>query len=702
MAKLIYKVGDRHGLIYRGVLFLATVAVLILLFPQEAKFKYEYDSAKPWKYDDLYAPFEFAIQKSENQLTQERQELLDRVRPFYFRDDDITDQQSIDFRKALEANWDDCSYKAKDGLLNLGQRRKDSLALERHFTAGDKLLRKVFKTGIVQLDDAHEEKPEEYTLTLYYDRDAEEVELGELHSVQSAFKYLEKKVKKLKEVDEDFLLEHLSEVLTHNVFYDAAKTEQTRTSVVAKAKISLTRGKVERGEKIVGRGEIVTADVLQKLNSLKEEYQEKLGGSKNYFLILSGQVLLSILLILALFFFLNLFRKEILATPKKLLFILFLIVMMVGIGKICLNVSFFDIYIVPLCLLPIIIRAFYDTILALFVHVITTLILSFFAPNAYEFVFIHLIAGTLLVLSIGSLRKRAQFFFFVLIIFGSYALTYLGLAVIQEGSLDQIQWDTFAWLGGNAGLALLAYPLIYVFEKVFGFISEVTLMELSDTNNPLLRELTSLAPGTFQHTLQVANLAEDAIYEIGGNALLVRVGALYHDIGKMQKPMYFIENQTGVNPHDELAYDESARIIINHVLDGIELAKRYNLPDEIIDFIRTHHGTTRTEYFYRMKVKEMGDESLVNAEEFTYPGPLPYSKETAVLMMADSVEAASRSLKEYSVEAIDGLVEGIINHQMGLQQFANADITLKDITRIKKMFKRKLMNIYHVRVEYPK
>jgi putative nucleotidyltransferase with HDIG domain len=351
---------------------------------------------------------------------------------------------------------------------------------------------------------------------------------------------------------------------------------------------------------------------------------------------------------------------------------------------------------------PIILRAFYDTILAFFVHIIATLLISFFAPSGYEFVFLHLIAGSLLVFSIVNLRRRAQFFLFVAVIFFSYALTYLGIAVVQEGNLQQINWIQFAWFAGNAGLSLLAYPLIYVFEKLFGFISEITLMELSDTNNPLLRDLTSQAPGTFQHTLQVANLAEDAIFEIGGNALLVRVGALYHDIGKMEQPMYYIENQSGVNPHDELAYEESARIIVDHVIKGIELARRYKLPDEVTDFIRTHHGTTRTEYFYRMKVKELGDESLVNAEDYTYPGPLPYSKETAVLMMADSVEAASRSLKEYNAESIDKLVEGIIGHQLNLQQFINADITLKDITKIKKMFKRKLMNIYHVRVEYPK
>lgn len=701
MSEIIQKVGDKHGVIYRIVLFVITVAILVALFPQEAKFKYQYDHARPWAYDDLVSPLEFAIKKSEGELQADRNKVLDRVYPYYFRNDDIYNQQLKDFSTLITENWDDCSYKS-DGVFNFRKNKKDSVAWANHYAEGKKLLKKVFKTGIIKRDAEHVEEGDRFLITLYFDKDAEERELQELHSLQTAYKYLEKKVKKLKGVDKEFMMKYLGQVLVHNVFYDEDKTEFNREHALSEAKIQSTRGMVRKNEKIVGRGEIVTPDVFQKLESLKEEYQRKIGGSKDQWLILGGQALLSSLLILSLFFFLNLFRKEILATPKKLIFVIFLLLFMVTLMWAGTLSKVLDIYIVPLCLIPIIVRAFYDTILALFMHVITTLILSFFASSGYEFVFLHLIAGSLLVFSIVNLRRRAQFFLFVLIIFCSYALTYLGIAVIQEGDLNNIDWWKFAWFGGNAALSLLAYPLIYLFEKLFGFISEITLMELSDTNNPLLRDLNSQAPGTFQHTLQVANLAEDAIFEIGGNALLVRVGALYHDIGKMERPMYFIENQSGVNPHDELSYEESAKIIIDHVINGIELARRYKLPDEITDFIRTHHGTTRTEYFYRMTVKEAEDESLVDASVFTYPGPLPYSKETAVLMMADSVEAASRSLKEYTAENIDKLVEGIINHQMNLQQFINADITLKDITKIKKMFKRKLMNIYHVRVEYPK
>lgn len=284
----------------------------------------------------------------------------------------------------------------------------------------------------------------------------------------------------------------------------------------------------------------------------------------------------------------------------------------------------------------------------------------------------------------------------------AYSLSYSGISVIQEGKFTNIDWTIIAWFGASAGLTLFSYPLIYLFEKIFGFTSDVSLMELADINSPLLRELALRAPGTFQHSLQVANLAEEAILAVGGSSLLVRTGALYHDIGKMEMPMYFIENQyTGVNPHDELSFEDSAKIITGHVNKGIEIAKKNNLPDALIDFIRTHHGTTKAQYFYLSFLKSFPDQE-VDESIFRYPGPIPFSKETAVLMMADSVEAASRSLKKYDAEIIGELVEKVIDRQIEQNQFANADITFKNINSIKKIFKKKLLNIHHLRIEYPK
>jgi putative nucleotidyltransferase with HDIG domain len=352
-------------------------------------------------------------------------------------------------------------------------------------------------------------------------------------------------------------------------------------------------------------------------------------------------------------------------------------------------------------MIPIVLRAFFDVRLAMFLHITAVFIISFIVPNPFEFVFLQVFAGILLLYGISNLQRRSQFFNSAIVIFISYSVTYFGINVVQEGSLAGVNWYTYAWFGGNAMLSLFAFPLIYMFEKMFGFLSDISLLEIANSNNPLLRELNENAPGTFQHSLQVANLAEEAIRHIGGDALLVRAGALYHDVGKMKRPQYFIENQnTDYNPHDDLPPAESAAIIIDHVIAGIEMAKKHGLPDQIIDFIRTHHGLMKVEYFYRREVQVMG-ESNVSVEDFTYPGPLPFSKETAVLMMADGVEAASKSLKDVNEAKIDNLVESMIDHQLNSGQFEFADITLRQIRDIKTMFKRKLRSIYHVRVEYP-
>jgi hypothetical protein len=358
-------------------------------------------------------------------------------------------------------------------------------------------------------------------------------------------------------------------------------------------------------------------------------------------------------------------------------------------------------YVVPFALIPIIIKTFYDARLALFIHIITVLLVGFFAPNGFEFVFLSFIAGIIAIFSLTNLYRRGKLFLSAGLVILTYSFVYFGLAITQEGNFSGIEYRNFLYFAFNGSLILLAFPLIYLFEKIFGFVSDLTLMELSDSNQKLLRNLAEKAPGTFQHSLQVANLAEEAIRKIGGNPLLVRTGALYHDIGKMNNPVYFIENQrTGFNPHDMHEFDESANIIISHVKDGVELAKKHSLPDQLIDFIRTHHGTTKVQYFYRSYIKKFPDKD-VDVNMFTYPGPKPYSKEMAVLMMADSVEAASRSLSDINEEKIGILVESIISDQMNDGQFDYVDINFKDITEIKTLFKDKLMNIYHARIKYP-
>jgi putative nucleotidyltransferase with HDIG domain len=382
-------------------------------------------------------------------------------------------------------------------------------------------------------------------------------------------------------------------------------------------------------------------------------------------------------------------------------FILLIYILVVGLVKVSVYDLSLSQHLVPMLIFPLIIRAFFDLRLAIFIHILNVVLTSSLVTNPFEFIVLQIIAGLVVLFSLRNLRRRSQFFMTALIIFFVYSLIYLNIEIFKVGEIEMVDWKSLRFFAANALITLLAYPLIYLFEKIFGFLSDLTLIEMTDMSNKLLRDLAEKAPGTFQHSLQVANLAEAAIHEIGGHELLVRVGALYHDIGKMKNPMFFIENQVhGINPHDELSYDESSQIIIQHVLDGISLAKKANLPDQIIDFIRTHHGSTRVEYFYRSYKIENPD-SEVDESMFSYPGPKPYSKETAVLMMADGVEAASRSMKSYNSESIENLVHSIVNSLMEKDQFSNANVTFRDISVVKKIFIKMLINVYHVRIEYP-
>ncbi len=358
-------------------------------------------------------------------------------------------------------------------------------------------------------------------------------------------------------------------------------------------------------------------------------------------------------------------------------------------------------FVVPYVILPIIITAFLGSRFAIVSYIITILILSFFAANSFEFFYTQFTAGFIAVFTVKDLSKRADIFRTSLWVFLTYMLVYVSMLFVQEGSLESFSFIFMEYIAGSSILLLLSFPIIFIYEKLFGIITNLSLLELSNANNELLLELSQKAPGTFQHSMQVANLASDVMHEIGGDALLVRTGAMYHDIGKTKNPMYFIENQrSGINPHDELAYEESARIIIGHVLDGIEMARKARLPEQIIDFIRTHHGTRRVEYFYRLE-KKLNPGVEVDKSEFTYHGPVPFSKETAVVMMADSVEAASKSLKQPTEQSINDLVDMIIQDYMDNDQFVNANITMKDINIAKKVLKKRLLSINHVRIAYP-
>lgn len=687
MKNLISFIRHSHPEIYKGILFLIAVAMIVYIFPKQGKFKYEFQNlkGKPWLHEDLIAPFDFAIRKSEDELRQEKAEIIKNAKPYFKFDADVVSKKKSQLKQDLLANWGN---------------QKSKYVQDKTLATAYKIIDSIYSKGIIEPTIITDNKANDFSIYVVNNNVAEEHELRDFYTITSAYDYIKQQLSNNSAVDSKVLLPLLENSIAYSIFYDKATSDKILKQSIED--ISPSRDIILKEQSIISKGEIIDAQKFQILESLKAEYEGEAGSYGDYMFIILGQILIITLCLSVLVVFLAFFRKDIFIDNAKITFILILIILQVLMARFAVGSSSFSIFILPFCILPVITRAFYDTRVALFVHLVTVLIISFMAPDRFEFAFIQLLGGMVTIFSIVNMRNRSQIFISSGIIFLTYSAAYIGLTIIQEGGRDTLAWQDFAWFGISALLTLFSYPLIFVFEKLFGFISDVSLLELSDTNGKLLRELASRAPGTFQHSLQVANLAEEAIYTIGGNALLVRTGALYHDIGKMEMPMYFIENQAnGVNPHDDLSFDESAAIIISHVIKGIEIAKKNNLPEQIIDFIRTHHGTSVTGYFYRSFQNAFPEETIDEAK-FHYPGPIPFSKETAVLMMADSVEAASRSMKKYDVESIDTLVEKIINTQIDQNQFMNSDITFKDINTLKKIFKKKLMNVYHVRVEYPR
>jgi putative nucleotidyltransferase with HDIG domain len=676
----------KHELIFKILLFIAAIAVVVLLLPKEGKFKYEFQKNKPWVHEDLLAPFDFAINKTEEEIASEKS-LIEQNQILYFN----------------------VNYKVKESVLNeyqswIHQNWKDSLNIvdkELCVKQGTKYLETIYSIGVVEIIDEIEGKEKSYSILLMNEENVgEEIEIGDLFTIKKAYDFIADDLKKQEAINTNILLSGIENTIQHNIKYDAALTQKDLENELLN--VSLVKGGVYEKEKIISTGELVIEEKYAVLESLKSEYESKLGTSNQSIWVVFGQIIIVLLLFYAIYIFLKNIKPKVFNNNMDIGFISIIVIGFVALTLLVLKFETISVYVIPYCIIPLLIRTFFGNRLALFIYIISIYLISFIVPNSFEFVVLESITGIITLFTVLNVNKRAELFYTSFLIFVIFSFSYLGLSLLQEGNIDTITWSKFGWFGMAAGFTLLTYPLIYLFEKVFGYISDVTLLELSDTNNKLLRELNLKAPGTFQHSLQVSNLAEEAIREIGGNPLLVRAGALYHDIGKMLAPAYFIENQTtGVNPHDELGYEESADIVINHVIKGIEIAKENNLPEQVIDFIRTHHGTTKTQYFLRMFKKDH-PEIDINNEIFQYPGPIPYSKETAVLMMADSVEAASRSLKTYDTDTINRLVEGIIDSQVNEKQFINTDITFNDVTTLKNLFVKKMMNIYHVRIEYPK
>ena len=703
MKKFVENIRNRHDRLYKAFLFLASIAFIVFLLPREVSFKYEFQKNKAWHYDNLYAPFDLPILRNGSDIQSEKAN-IEAHKTLYFKYNDAKAQQQITlFDQLLERALKDENPEPSSARNKELYVEKMTVLKKHYFDLGSEVLRNIYKKGLVELSDELDKLNDSSAFYVIKNNVVASAFYKEdVFTLKSAFQFSENSLQSYF-AESELLLPVIELVLQKdaaNIVYDAAKTQMILNNDVSKLEVEAI-GIISEGQSIIKRGDIVDQQKLSMLTSYKVKYEEQTLETNKKWMVMLAQILLISIVIGSYSVFLFLFRPEIFNNNRHLVFLLLLMVLFVLATSVILHFDRLNVYLIPFCLIPIVIRSFFDTRTAFFAHIITMMIIGFMVSDSFNFVFSQFISGIVAIFGFVNYRKRAQLFITSGLIFLTYSAIFFAIALLQEGDVSVLSGRDFMWFAISAAFTMFAFPMIYAFEKLFGLISDITLLELADTNNTLLRELSLKAPGTFQHSLQVANLAEAAIFKVGGNALLIRTAAMYHDIGKMERPMYFIENQaTGVNPHHELSTEESARIIIQHVIQGIEIAKKHRLPEQIIDFIRTHHGTTRAEFFYRKAKEEFPDETP-DEHLYTYPGPIPFSKESAVLMMADSVEAASRALKEVNSEKIEQLVDRVINKQIEGQQFVNADITLKEISQIKKILKKMLMNIYHVRIEYP-
>ena len=663
------------------LVFLVAIVLVCWLMPRTGKFKYEYQLSKPWQHETLYAPFDFPIYKDNETLMAETEAASAKVKPiFVFNEEQMSASRNALYN-AFEAKWDDHGGFDKDANMDYLFSVYDSIE----------------DRGIVAYDNATANLTASTEVSVIRNKVMRTARYGDFYTMNDATDAVANIMQQTeKGMNQKMLSELLNGALRQNVFYDAELTKLEVDKAVSS--VSLTYGMVQKDEKVVTEGELVDAHTYNVLNSLQREYTSRsMSGDE------STRVLLSQLFLVALVFTLmglygNKLHHKVFSDLKSLVLLLTLMLIIILPSFLLVKVVPGLIYMMPVCLLAIMVGSFFNLRLAFSTQVFAVMLISLVVPNPFQFIFMQLVATVLTVFSMSNNRAHHRFIQSAVFVFVGYLLVYLAFTFLSTSEVD---WSEVFLLLMNALLTLLAQPLILMFERIFGIPTSLSLLDLSNTNSPLLRELATTAPGTFQHSIQVANLCEEVLFEIGGDTVLARTGALYHDVGKIKNPMYFTENQHGAySPHNDLSNTESAEIIISHVTDGIEMAHKNHIPERIIDFIRTHHGTRRTDYFYINEQKAHPDEEI-DPTPFTYHGPEPFSRETAVLMMADSIEAASHSLKEPDEKKISDLVDNIINKQMEAGQFLNTDLTLHDIETCRKVLKKKLMNIYHVRIAYP-
>jgi putative nucleotidyltransferase with HDIG domain len=662
------------------VYFIVVTLLILFLFPREGKFHYSFVEGRPWQYGLLTAPFDFPVYKTDAEVKSEQDTIARNFQPYFQMDVEIANKQTDRF------NVDFGNRFVQDGELDYKR------YLER-------ALRDIYETGIVSIADYQFLKDNRCNgLMVFRNNIAEPRQADEIFTIKSAYaKLLDNCPHYLSpDVLRTF---NLNNYLHENMQYDEDTSEKVKQDMFQK--ISPSSGMVQTGEKIVDRGEIVDANTFNILRSLKlisEKQSETVNRQVGF---LSGTFVLVGGLMACFFFFFYFLRRKIYENLRDIVFALFMVSLFTVLTEICVSHGFFNIYIIPYTIIPIVVRTFFDSRTAQMTHLIVILICALMIPLAFEFILLQYIVCLVAIYVLKDLTQRSELIKCAIYILIAYVLVYLGLLLFHDGDLSKMDWNMILYFGINFLFVMFTYPFIYILERLFGYISNVTLVELSDINIPVLRQLSETCPGTFQHSLQVSMLGAAAATKVGANPQLIRTGALYHDLGKMMNPNYFVENKIeGLNPHENLTLEQSARIITSHVPEGVKIAGKHNIPEAIVKFIKTHHGKGKAKYFYNsFKNKYPG--VAIDEEAFTYSGSNPDTKETAILMMADSVEAASRSLNDYTEESIRRLVNRIIDSQIADGLLNEAPLTFMNITTIKNIFVERLLSVYHSRISYP-
>lgn len=658
---------------------IVVVLLLVYFLPRETKFGYEYEQGRPWRYNSLIATFDFPVYKTPDEVKAERDSALSQFQPFYTEDVQIAQRQIAAFETAWRAGrFGDVPAHCLNHV--------------------DKMLRGVYDAGIVPSADLSQMAKERTPgVRVVEGTEAVTRPITELYSTRSAYEYIVY-ADTINFPRELLARCNINEYLSPNLSIDSAKTSAVREDLLAA--VSPASGMVQSGQRIIDRGEIISAEQYKILQSFERETVRRNDPSKGMWQVVTGQVIFVLCVIVAFVFYLRLFRREYLRSPHSILLLSSLIAIFPLITYAMVDQKFLNVYMVPYAMVPIFVRIFMDSRTAFMTMVCSVILSSLALHSNYEFVIVQFMSGMTAIYALRDLTERSQLLRVALAVFVTSSAIMLGYDLSQGIEFSHLDRSMYVYNAVNGVLLLFAYPLLYMIEKLFGFTSSVTLVELSNTNNSVLRRMSKVAQGTFVHSLQVANLAAEVADKIGAKPQLVRTGALYHDIGKMLNPAFFTENQTGVNPHDELTEERSAQIIISHVTEGLKLADKYHLPKVIRDFISTHHGRSQVKYFYiQWKNKHQGEEP--DAKLFTYPGPNPFTREQAILMMCDAVEASSRSLKEFTEESIKELVNRIIDGQVQAGYFRECPITFRDIADAKRVLAESLKTIYHTRIAYP-